>query len=100
MRISDWSSDVCSSDLANLALFSTLPQRGDLIVADELIHASVHDGIRMSKAAAVFARHNDVQSFADLIVAWRQEGGKGRVWIAVETQLGRASCRERVCQYG
>ena len=70
---------------ANLALFSTLPQRGDLIVADELIHASVHDGIRMSKAVAVFARHNDVQSFADLIAAWRQEGGKGRVWIAVET---------------
>ncbi|WP_242127688.1 8-amino-7-oxononanoate synthase [Sphingobium sp. Sx8-8] len=70
---------------ANLALFSTLSQRGDLIVADELIHASVHDGIRMSKAATVFARHNEVQSFADLIAAWRAEGGKGRVWIAVET---------------
>jgi 8-amino-7-oxononanoate synthase len=70
---------------ANLALFSTLPQRGDLIVADELIHASVHDGIRMSKAATVFARHNEVQSFADLITAWRAEGGKGRIWIAVET---------------
>ena len=70
---------------ANCALFSTLPQRGDLIVADELIHASVHDGIRLSKAATVFARHNDVQSFADLITAWRMEGGKGRIWIAVET---------------
>ncbi|MCK0530388.1 8-amino-7-oxononanoate synthase [Sphingobium agri] len=70
---------------ANSALFSTLPQRGDLIVADELIHASVHDGIRLSKAATVFARHNDVQSFADLITAWRVEGGKGRIWIAVET---------------
>ena len=71
--------------LANMALLSALPQRGDLIVADELIHASVHDGIRLSKAAAVFARHNDAQSFADLIAAWRVEGGKGRVWIAVET---------------
>ena len=70
---------------ANCALFSTLPQRGDLIVADELIHASVHDGIRLSKAATVFARHNDVQSFADLMTAWREEGGKGRIWIAVET---------------
>ncbi|WP_340265594.1 8-amino-7-oxononanoate synthase [Sphingobium mellinum] len=70
---------------ANGALFSTLPQRGDLIVADELIHASVHDGIRLSKAATVFARHNDVQSFADLISGWRTEGGKGRIWIAVET---------------
>lgn len=76
---------VANGYIGNLALFSTLPQRGDLIVADELIHASAHDGIRMSKAAAVFARHNDVQSFADLIGAWRTEGGKGRIWIAVET---------------
>lgn len=76
---------VANGYIGNLALFSTLPQRGDLIVADELIHASAHDGIRMSKAAAVFARHNDVQSFADLIVAWRKEGGTGRIWIAVET---------------
>jgi 8-amino-7-oxononanoate synthase len=71
--------------VANLALFGSLPQRGDLIVADELIHASAHDGMRMSKATAVFARHNDLNSFADLITAFRAEGGKGRVWIAVET---------------
>ncbi|MGC4250040.1 MAG: 8-amino-7-oxononanoate synthase [Sphingobium sp.] len=71
--------------LGNMALLSALPQRGDLIVADELIHASVHDGIRLSKATALFARHNDAQSFADLIAAWRAEGGKGRAWIAVET---------------
>lgn len=76
---------VANGFFGNLCLFSALPQRGDLIVADELVHASVHDGIRMSKATAVFARHNDVQSFADLIGAFRAEGGKGRVWIAVET---------------
>jgi 8-amino-7-oxononanoate synthase len=76
---------VANGYVGNLALFSTLPQRGDLIVADELIHASAHDGMRMSKAQAVFARHNDVQSFTDLIVAWRKEGGTGRIWIAVET---------------
>ncbi|QUT04736.1 8-amino-7-oxononanoate synthase [Sphingobium phenoxybenzoativorans] len=70
---------------ANLALFSTLPQRGDLVVADELIHASVHDGLRQSKAATLFARHNDPQSFHDLIAGWRAKGGKGTVWIAAET---------------
>lgn len=70
---------------ANLALFGTLPQRGDLIVADALIHASAHDGIRQSKASALFARHNDLQSIDDIITGWRREGGKGRVWIAVET---------------
>ncbi|MFZ2995695.1 8-amino-7-oxononanoate synthase [Sphingobium sp.] len=76
---------VANGFVGNLAVFGTLPQRGDLIVADELIHASAHDGIRMSKASAVFARHNDVQSFADLITAFRTEGGMGRIWIAVET---------------
>jgi len=70
---------------ANLAIFSTLPQRGDLVVADELIHASVHDGLRQSKAAYLFARHNDAQSFDDLIAGWRAEGGKGQIWIAAET---------------
>lgn len=76
---------VANGFVANLALYATLPQRGDLIVVDELIHASAHDGIRQSKAAALFARHNDVQSFDDLIGGWRAEGGKGRVWIGVET---------------
>ncbi|MET0361516.1 MAG: 8-amino-7-oxononanoate synthase [Sphingobium sp.] len=76
---------VGSGFAANCALFAALPQRGDLIVADELIHASVHDGIRVSKGTALYARHNDPQSFADIIAGWRAEGGKGRVWIAVET---------------
>ena len=40
--------------VANTAIFSTLPQRGDVIVHDELIHASVHDGARASKAATPF----------------------------------------------
>ncbi|RVT42065.1 8-amino-7-oxononanoate synthase [Sphingobium algorifonticola] len=70
---------------ANMALLATLPQRGDLIVADALVHASAHDGIRQSKAAHVFAAHNDPQAFADAIVAWRAQGGTGRPWIAVET---------------
>jgi 8-amino-7-oxononanoate synthase len=70
---------------ANYAIFSTLPQRGDLIVADELIHASVHDGMRASKAQSQLARHNDPQSFEDTIAAWRRNGGTGRPWIAVES---------------
>jgi 8-amino-7-oxononanoate synthase len=74
-----------SGFLANYALFSTLPTRGDLIVHDELIHASVHDGMRASKAEHIGARHNDAQRFDDAIVRWRVEGGTGRPWIAVES---------------
>jgi 8-amino-7-oxononanoate synthase len=71
--------------IANVALFSTLPQRGDLVVHDALIHASVHDGMRMGKAERAEARHNDAQSFEDVIKDWRVAGGVGTPWIAVES---------------
>lgn len=71
--------------IANTALLSTLPLRGDLIVYDELIHASAHDGMRLSKAEARAARHNDAQSVEDVIVAWRAAGGTGQPWIAIES---------------
>ncbi|KAL9938116.1 hypothetical protein V8E36_002739 [Tilletia maclaganii] len=46
---------------ANVSIFSTLPQPGDLILYDELIHASVHDGMRQSRAAHCLAfKHNDL----------------------------------------
>ena len=35
---------------ANIGVFSSLPQRGDTIIYDELIHASIRDGIRLSNA--------------------------------------------------
>ncbi|MFN0217749.1 MAG: 8-amino-7-oxononanoate synthase [Hyphomicrobium sp.] len=71
--------------IANSAVFATLPQRGDLIVHDDLIHASAHDGMRLSKAERRAARHNDSQSFSDAIETWRSAGGAGQVWIAVES---------------
>jgi 8-amino-7-oxononanoate synthase len=70
---------------ANAGLFATLPQRGDLIVHDELIHASAHDGMRTGRADCVAATHNDANAFEDAILRWRDAGGKGRVWIAVES---------------
>lgn len=70
---------------ANVALFSTLPQRDDLIVYDALIHASVHDGIAASKAEAVAVPHNDAGAFDAAIRRWREKGHKGVVWIAVES---------------
>jgi len=71
--------------VANVALFSTLPQRGDLIVHDALIHASVHDGMRASKAERAEAHHNEAQFFEDAILDWRAAGGMGTPWIAVES---------------
>lgn len=70
---------------ANVALLSTLPQRGDLIVHDSLIHASAHEGMRLSHAAHVSGGHNDPSAIDDAIAAWRRGGGVGRPWIAVES---------------
>ena len=70
---------------ANAALLSTLPQRGDLIVHDALIHASAHEGMKLGRADHRAAAHNDPDGFADVIGAWRGEGHTGRVWIAVES---------------
>lgn len=70
---------------ANLTLFATAPQRGDLVVHDEWVHASVHDGLRRSRAQAASSRHNCAQSIDDAILAWRASGARGRVWIAVES---------------
>ncbi|AUX77312.1 MULTISPECIES: 8-amino-7-oxononanoate synthase [Sinorhizobium] len=74
-----------SGYMANVALFSTLPQRDDIIIHDALIHASAHEGIAASRAQAVAVRHNDVGAFADAIREWRGAGGTGRPWIAVES---------------
>ncbi|MDI4663477.1 8-amino-7-oxononanoate synthase [Xanthobacter autotrophicus] len=74
---------------ANAALVSTLPRRGDLVVYDALIHASIHEGLAgaasAERVAAVAAPHADAQATDDAIRRWRAEGGRGQPWIAAET---------------
>ncbi|TPG41058.1 8-amino-7-oxononanoate synthase [Sphingomonas koreensis] len=70
---------------ANSCFFATVPQRGDLIVYDERVHASVHEGLRLTRATARSVPHNHAQRFDDAIGGWRREGGAGTPWIAVES---------------
>lgn len=70
---------------ANLAIFSTLPQAGDLVVHDALIHASVHGGLAGSRATVTAAPHNDAGAIDEAIRHWRAGGGRGQVFIAVES---------------
>lgn len=71
--------------VANFAVLTTLPQKGDLIVLDELIHASAHEGARAGRAEVVEVRHNDANAVEDAIRVWRTGGGTGRAWIVVES---------------
>src|SRR3546814_8584142 len=83
MRISDWSSDVCSSDLA-------LPQRPECPRrADDRQVGNVEMGRDLGQLvghsrAAGNTRHHASCAFEDAFE---------------HSQLGRASCRERVCKY-
>ena len=70
---------------ANAAIAATLPRRNDLIVHDALIHASFRAGLDPERVAIVQTPHNDVDAMQDAITHWRSRGGRGRVWIAVET---------------
>ena len=56
-----------SGYLANLAVLSTLPETGDVIFSDALNHASLIDGVRLSRASRVVFPHNDVDALARLV---------------------------------
>jgi 8-amino-7-oxononanoate synthase len=70
---------------ANMALFSTLPQQGDLVLHDSLIHASAHDGMKLGAAQSMAFKHNQVEDAQVCIAQWRQQGETGRIWIACES---------------
>lgn len=52
---------------ANVGFFSCVPQRNDIIFFDELCHASIRDGIQMSKAKSYKFNHNDFEHLEKLI---------------------------------
>jgi 8-amino-7-oxononanoate synthase len=69
-----------SGYVGNLSIFSSIPQRGDTILYDELAHASIRDGIRLSLAKAFSFRHNDLNDLESKIGR-----ASGKIFIAVES---------------
>src|SRR3546814_13600006 len=110
MRISDWSSDVCSSDLFTLILLGLVfGYVGFGEVVFYLMTLQVFGTMRESVLAAVplFLFMGYLLERAGLMDrlfgALRQLLGpvRGALYAAtiLVAKLGRASCRERVCQY-
>ncbi|MBX2909950.1 MAG: aminotransferase class I/II-fold pyridoxal phosphate-dependent enzyme [Chitinophagales bacterium] len=54
---------------ANLGVLSALPYKNATIFYDELIHASMHDGIKMSKAKATAFKHNSIKDLEEKLAA-------------------------------
>jgi 8-amino-7-oxononanoate synthase len=76
---------------ANSGVFACIPQPGDVIIHDELIHASVHDGMRLSRAAETMPfAHNSLADLRRLIERSMKNNPKIRkgsqnIFIAIES---------------
>src|SRR3546814_6308732 len=99
MRISDWSSDVCSSDLTRsrpmiptITAFERSPDRGKGLARDMRVRwvleevGQPYDVRLLSFTAMKEPAHRALHPFGQ--IPTYEEGD----------QIGRASCRERVCQ--
>lgn len=68
---------------ANLGFFSSVPQRNDIILYDELCHASIRDGIQISNAKSYRFQHNDFEDLEKLIHKFKVNGSE--VYIVTES---------------
>src|SRR3546814_16355880 len=109
MRISDWSSDVCSSDLVLARVFVTIIRRSKELagqvsawvrvsVAGAIVAGTVLAGRTLSDDALTLGPGYDA-------LRWAIDSDR-TIWATVPLgtlrvlgKLGRQACRERVCPY-
>ncbi len=70
---------------ANIGFFSSVPQRNDIILYDELCHASIRDGIQMSNAKAYKFQHNNVEDLEKQIIKLSTNNQQPTTYIVTET---------------
>ena len=67
---------------ANVGFFSSVPQRNDVILYDELCHASIRDGIQMSNAKSYKFQHNDFEDLERLLL---KQNSNATIYIVTES---------------
>jgi len=67
---------------ANVGVISSLVSAGDVVVSDELNHASIIDGCRLSRARVAVYRHNDVEHLREVLATC---GDARRVLVVTES---------------
>lgn len=70
---------------ANVGFFSSVPQKGDLILYDELCHASIRDGIQLSNAKSYKFKHNDFEDLEKRLRQAQSDSLISEVYIVTET---------------
>src|SRR3546814_5780689 len=98
MRISDWSSDVCSSDLRQIGSAHLAPRCPQPLERLRARHFVDEVAVDIDQAGSIIAPFDDVRVPNLLVESLRSAGHAQRINRNVR-QIGRESCRERVCQY-
>ena len=68
---------------ANLGFVSALIEKDDLVLYDELSHASLIDALRLKQAMSVKFKHNDCEDLEQLL-ALHTRKIKGCIWVCME----------------
>src|SRR3546814_4984053 len=97
MRISDWSSDVCSSDLGEKREWVARVIPSVAYTDPEIAWVGVTETEAKEKGLKVGVGKFPWAASGRAIGLGRTEGFTKPVFD--EAEIGRASCRERVCQY-
>src|SRR3546814_11915358 len=112
MRISDWSSDVCSSDLRDGILRGEPAESYDLwavhpggrTILDAVERGLGLEADALGRSRSVLRDFGNMSSATLMFVLARMvtagDAGRGVAMAFGPGQIGRASCRERVWQYG
>ncbi|MFZ1398838.1 MAG: aminotransferase class I/II-fold pyridoxal phosphate-dependent enzyme, partial [Candidatus Promineifilaceae bacterium] len=83
---------------ANLATIPALVGKGDIIFSDELNHASIIDGSRLSRAAIVRYAHNDVDDLRRKIAETTEYGRRLIVTDGVFSMDGDIAPLDKICE--
>jgi len=65
---------------ANIGLFSSISDKGDTIIYDQHIHASIRDGIRLSNARSFSFEHNNIDALEKKL-----QQADGHILVAIES---------------
>lgn len=68
---------------ANIGFFSCVPQRDDIILYDEFVHASIRDGIQLSNAKAFKFKHNNIEHLEELLLKFSSK--KTTIYVVTES---------------
>ena len=74
-----------SGYVANLGFFASVPQRGDIVLYDEYVHASIRDGIQLSPAKGYKFKHNDLQDLSEVLKRHQLQDTTSVVYVVTES---------------